>query len=193
MVTLDYIDLRNYCKTNKINYNICLDNKKIKQLLSYRTTVIFPSYMNIANILSDFYNQVIHLITTHYTYLPRWVNKELFMIDFTKQLVEGIIDVLAQEIEYDYDYKNHQLEKNFEGKALKLKIPEDWISFALVSNQLSVDLEENIKDYTIYLSSDFMDYIIYGIENTIQINNYRDLYNLLSNLVFIKFTPINYT
>lgn len=178
---LDYVDLIQLCKINKYYYNLCDDNRMIKDLLALKLDIIFPQNMNIAKILNELYNTIINFINRHYTEFPRWVDKNLFMIDFTKQFYIYTAEQLATFLLDDYDYDNHTINYDVINSGdLPLYFNRDWVAFAFTSNKFEIDVDNIImnsnKDEYIIISNEMMKYIIYAILHTKKIENYYDIY-----------------
>ena len=182
--TLDYIDLRNLCQTNKFFNNICDNDNIIKTILFNRTGIIFPKDMNVAKTLKNFDNHVMSLITDNYIEYPKWVNKELFIMEHRRTLYESIANHLAQIIEDDYiKYTSKSKWKKYNDEVIKINLFNEEIDTPFVSKNFEFEGEN--MDYQIKLK-DFSQYIIYGIyNNTSNITNYHDLYDIISNLMLI--------
>jgi hypothetical protein len=144
--------------------------------------------MNIAIILKKFDDTVIKFIKGNYPRYPRWVNKELFMIDFRKKIYNNIIERLAHFMfEENYDIDIHQLIfmnsiTNPNNLSIDLYLYDDIVDYAFTSKNYKPDL--NNSEMQIHLSTEFIKYIVYGItKKTSDINNEDDMYNLISNLM----------
>lgn len=166
----------------------------IKNLLSYRINVIFPKNMDIAGILNNIYVQITRLINKHYTNFPIWVNKDLFIIHFKKRIYSYLAYTLTEFIENYYDYETSSIESfimsraNPNDRQVDLYLPKSIIAHAFISELYDLDEEHvDINDITIHLSTDFMDYIIYGVINAQEkYDNYHELCRVIDKLLFVN-------
>lgn len=95
---LDYVDLRNLSRTCK-ELKIIRQNKTLRDIIAYRTNMILPSNANLSVIMRELDDKLMSLIQYHYSNLPRWVNRELFYIDFRKDLHKLLIENLSEKLE----------------------------------------------------------------------------------------------
>ena len=185
--TLDYVDLRTLCQTNKYFSHICINNQLLRQILYDKTNIIFPKDYNISQLLKNLDNDILNLINKLYITYPRWVNKELFLIDFRKKIYHIVVNALVEYMDDYYDYEAHLFSyvdsrANLEDLSANLLIDDFRILHAFVATGL---VEPNDVDISIYLPTEFMDYIIYGIVK-LPLNHYYDMYQLISHLLFFK-------
>lgn len=187
---LSYIDLRNLCQTNKEMTIYCQTNK-LREIISFRSKILLLPNANIAKLLRDLDDSLINLIEDNYSDLPRWVNRELFMIDFRKDLYSDLIDQLSYKLE---DYYTHDTKKFLDGLienngTIKIELNKDNMSFALTSRKYkeehSYGGDLDINDIIFILPKDLVDYIVYGLVNNSKDYDYHGIYRLLEKLLFI--------
>lgn len=171
---LHYVDLINLCQTNK-KLNTIYNNNTLRDILAFRTDVIFPKAINIAKILKKLDDTLLSTIQGYYPTFPVWINKELFYIEHRKTMYSYILDVLVPQITdilynfdlvYSYDYGGVNIQD---------------IHYAFISKHANVS-DLYIPDSTIKISDKLVDYIIYGIKHT------KDgkILPIIKNLLFIR-------
>jgi hypothetical protein len=173
---LHYIDLLNLCQTNK-KLNSIYNNNMLRDILAFRTDVIFPKSINITKILKKLDNTLLDTIRTYYPTFPVWINKELFYIEHRKTMYCYIIEVLAPQIInilYDSD-----LLYSYEYDGVDIQ----HIHYAFISKYVDVS-GLYISDSTIKISDKLVYYIIYGIKHTKDIKD--DILPIIKNLLFIR-------
>ncbi len=114
LIQLDYVDLRNLCRTDQSFKSICDDDSVIKGILAETiSNVVFK--MNVATLMKKLNNQIEKLINFHYSDLPVWVNVELFMISMKKKIYTNLAISINNHLDgYDIEkrvqlFKMHYL------------------------------------------------------------------------------------
>ena len=102
---LDYIDIKNYCQTQK---QAC---DGIFSLLLNRRG--YSTLFDVEKVLKDFYTTIVYYIQYHYPTLPDYVNKTAFynhmirkITPYVERLCDGLINYVLRD---DDQWKNHHI------------------------------------------------------------------------------------
>ena len=173
---LDYVDILNLTKTNKMLANY-ISNPILKNIL-YKNKLIKVDDINIVHVLNPIYDKIQSMIDMHYDKLPLWINVYLFKYEMNKRLIKHFVDKLAGYYRLKDGYKIRT--------SLKVNMLMGFINIPSISDDYC-----RIKDinYTISINMTIVKYI----KNTIiNVYNYDPLdhrihYNTLYDLFFIKY------
>lgn len=186
VIELDYVDLRNLCKTDKSFASICDDDLLIKGILAITLpNIVFK--MNVASLLKSLDNKIEKLLSIHYFDLPKWVNVELFRIKMKKKIYHNLAERINNTLD-EYHKGNGKFSKEMLSKngSLTIRLNKEFLAFALVSNQFNspdyddeVDLEAN----DITLSKEFVHYLMTALG---RYKDYHSAQPIIKEVLFIK-------
>lgn len=170
---LDYLDIKQLCKTNKNIQKAC-NNTVLKLILTKNLDIVLPQNINVIDALTSIYNEFEKLYYLHYSKLPIWVDPKKFKNHMIKEIRDIFIVALVKQIQ--------------EKGLLPIEIYQDSLCFPLYSNKIDMkhtDLSLNICDLldnygvnnNIVLVDKFEQYIIPTIDNI------NTLYDLPSNSI----------
>lgn len=183
LIQLDYVDLRNLCRTDKSFESIC-DDEIIKGILAETIpNVVFK--MNVAKLLKNLDNQIEKLINIHYPDMPVWVNKELFMISFKKKIYNNLAEKL-NDLLSDHVNKGKFVKEMYNAdESMTVMVNKSFLAFALISNDFDEPDDDDINLYTndITLSKEFVKYLLAAV---LPYKSYRDAMPIIEKLLFIR-------
>ena len=173
--TLDYVDMVNFCASDKKLSSICQNNNALRFIITQKNkNVILKKDFNIANALKDIYKSIQVIIDKNYPKetLPRWVDKKLFndyilrefIIYFIERFIIEIIDI----------YEND--EEPFD-EITEIEISQELIISVLYSNDIDVDDFNCVRPSifnTVIIPKSFYPYIILTINNLSEYTKYSD-------------------
>lgn len=191
---LNYLEIRNLCKTNKQYFTICNDNTILRSLIYKRNPkiIISPNY-NIAGALKDFHNQIEDLFNDNFDIngLPDYIIPDKFKFRHVKNLMKFFVHDLSSYLDGNVDNRNGKIEFP---KFIKLNRLLVGIPFSSEYAESTYDDETSRawRDIpnTIFLS-DIINYIKPSIENLITFDDefygidYYDISTILSDLFLI--------
>lgn len=187
LAKLDYIDLRNFCRTSKDNLKL-YNNTMLRNIITLRSDIVLPSNVNIVNILNELDGKMNTLIDIHYFDFPRWINRDLFLIDFKKRLYYNFSDDLADKFDMSYIHHENSFDDELfeEDRTVIVNLSKYHMAFAFVSHEYigyRYDDEIPVNESRLILSKELVDYIMSVISP--QNYSYGYLTQIISNLLFI--------
>lgn len=191
LARLDYVDIINLSLVNK-QYSILGHNKTLKDIIALRGNLILPTNINIAKLLKELDDEISKLINYHYDNLPRWVNRELFMIDFKKYIRDIFIICLSQTLEGCHIFETKIFHKDLfnDDGTVTINLHKQYFTLPLTSSEYrgyNYDDEVPIDNIQLTISKQLINFINYVIDHNLPTNfNYHNLYRLLSDLLLFN-------
>jgi len=111
--TLNYLEIRDLCQTNKRYFTICSNNTILRQLIYKRNSkILIPPNYNIAGTLKEFYAKIDKLFADNFDVkrLPDYIIPEKFKRTHTLNLLNYFIDDLSAYLDGSIDYRNGNIE-----------------------------------------------------------------------------------
>lgn len=189
---LDYVDIRNLCKTNKQFANLCNDNTLLRTIIYNKNKYVdIPQKFDIAGTLIDIYKQIIKIITKNYPKenAPKWVKYEEFMDQMIRDCIRLIIDLVSNDLD---DYIKESENNKYNDKwTFKIEIFKYIIGFAYYSENINMpysdnpifsDLKTNIK-----FSHKFINYVKNTYNKTPHEKSYFPLYKAIAALLLVNY------
>jgi hypothetical protein len=106
--TLNYLELRDLCSSNKYYSNLC-NNNNLKYILQNKNTnIVIPSNIDINKVLNNIYNEAAKAVDKSYD-IPIWVDKTLFKKDMIYKILADFIDYFNTVNYVDEDTVNDYL------------------------------------------------------------------------------------
>lgn len=174
---LDYVDIMNLCKTSR-QMSLSHNNSKLKAMIAIKSSLILPVDTDISAILVKLDNNINGFIDVHYNILPKWVDKELFIIDFKKRFYDNLVENSSSFLDDELFEKDG---------TIIIELSRFSIAFALVSSEYEGYRYDEIPVYSrkFILFKQLVDYIT----NTVSSNfkegiAYHDLERVISVLLF---------
>ncbi len=182
---LDYVDLRNLCKTKKLYATVC-DDLSIKSIL----TITIPNIvfkMNVAKLLKELDNKIEKLINIHYFNMPKWVNVELFTIEMKKKIYYNLAKKLNFTLHENLDSRGKfAVNMLRDDGSLKLNLYNESLAFALISNEFYIpdfDSDIDLHENYIVLSGEFLEYLMTALG---RYQNYYQAKPIIKNILFLR-------
>lgn len=171
LLTLDYIDLKNLCSSNRELLPICEDNIILRQIIYKRNNDInIDSNFDIVGILNDTYSALQKIIDDNFTRkdLPRWINEELFNDDMLRTLLYEFIDKLSFIIEDNDGYISD---------IDKVELFSPVVAFPLISYNVDISNADSATSdvpSTVKIPKRFYEYINPTIRNLAKYISYPE-------------------
>ncbi|HSW77001.1 MAG TPA: hypothetical protein VLG50_08135 [Candidatus Saccharimonadales bacterium] len=186
--TLDYVDLKNLCKTDKqTNQHVCKNNDLLKQILikSTKNNIQLLPNLNLSQILNDLYTHIVNLVSETWPIdkqYPKWVNAELLFDSMIRRVYLQIHEFIYNSYE-DNNLKKLQGLKSINIDQALLTFPlvpvvEVIADYGLKNHKSVLDTENEL-----ILPNHFYDYINYTLQH---LENVKDKYKIIKKLLFIR-------
>lgn len=192
---LNYLRLRNLSSVNKQYLPICDDNTILRSLICNRNSkILIPPNFNIAEILMNFYNQIVKLFSDNFNMkgLPDYIIPNKFRYTHIINLVRHFIDQLSVDLDGNVNCKNGKSEfSEF------IKLNRFLLGVPFSSNYAQSTYDDAIpRDWDdmpneVILSKTIIEYIRPSIENLIIFDvefyriDYHEILKILSDLFLI--------
>ncbi len=160
---LDFVDLKNLCRTSKELNNICHNNFMLKQIIDLY--VKFPKNYDIAEAFNQLYTNISQLISKNYPDIPKYIIKDLFMDDMIRKVYKLIYFHLLDFVyEHVYDLDLTHLKNKIKLNKLVLAMPfvadaanlsETYFEFDDLKEHDAFEEVENV----LILPDSFIDYL----------------------------------
>lgn len=156
---LEFVDLKNLCRTSKELNNICHNNFMLKQMIDVK----FPKNYDITDAFNELYNNISQLISINYPEIPKYVIKDLFMDDMIRKVYILIYHHLSDFV-YKHKYDLTHLKNKIKLNKLVLAMPFVADAANLTETYYEFDdLREHDAfeevDNVLILPDSFMDYL----------------------------------
>lgn len=188
LTRLNYPDLKNLFLTCKYFSTIC-SNQSLKDILFLKTQIQLPVHIDINEIMKNVDYDIMTLIYSHYPDLPRWVNQELFLVDFSRDIYQNLIDTIMEILEDNLNYENKTFDNNLycEVGTFNIELWKAGLAFALCSDWYDIHEDVILENNLIILSKELVEYIMFGVNYYLSNNEFDrwDCYRLVEQMLFV--------